>query len=107
MYKLSKFLRFKEFLPFFLPILNQLDNIKANATLLDMVSFHEQQNHLKNFIEGKDSTIANLSEEAKEEDSNVNKTSVNNFKHPIKNPPFFISIKIVDMIVHCFLIDCS
>jgi hypothetical protein len=45
--------------------LNQLANIKADATLLDMVSFPEQQNHLKNFMEGKDSTIANLFEEAK------------------------------------------
>jgi hypothetical protein len=41
-------------------ILNQLANIKADATLLDMVIVHEQQKHLKNFMEGKASTIANL-----------------------------------------------
>jgi hypothetical protein len=86
-------------------ILNQLANIKADATLLDMVVIPEQQKHLKNFMEGKASTIANLSEEAKEEDSTVNKIGVNNFRHPVKNPPFFISVKIMDKIAHCFLID--
>jgi hypothetical protein len=45
-----------------------LDNIKADATLLDMVDVLEQQKHLKNIIEGKISTIANLFEELKEED---------------------------------------
>jgi hypothetical protein len=35
-------------------ILNQLANIKENATLLDMVVIPEQQKHLKNFMEGKD-----------------------------------------------------
>jgi hypothetical protein len=49
-------------------ILNQLDNIKADATLLDMVAIPEQQKHLKNFMEGKFSTIANLFEESKKED---------------------------------------
>jgi ribonuclease HI len=86
-------------------ILNQLANIKANATLLDMVSFPEQQNHLKNFVEGKASTIANLFEEEKEEDSIVNKVGVNNFRHPVKNPPFFISKENMDKIAHCCLID--
>jgi hypothetical protein len=71
-------------------ILNQLDNIKADSTLLDMVSIPEQQNHLKNFMEGKASTIANLFEDAKEEDPTINKICVNNFGHPIKNTPFFI-----------------
>jgi hypothetical protein len=42
-------------------ILNQLDNIKANATLFDMVVIPEQQKHLRNFMEGKSSTIANIS----------------------------------------------
>jgi hypothetical protein len=36
---------------------------RHDATLLDMVVIPEQQNHLKNFMEGKTSTIANLSEE--------------------------------------------
>jgi hypothetical protein len=37
-------------------ILNQLANIKADASLLDMVTIPEQQQHLKNFMEGKTST---------------------------------------------------
>jgi hypothetical protein len=60
-------------------ILNQLDNSKDDATLLDMVFIPKQQNHLKNFMEGKVSTIANLFEESKVEDSNVNKIGVNKF----------------------------
>ena len=46
-------------------ILNQLANIKADATLLDMVAVPEQRRHLNNFMEGKTSTIVNLSEEEK------------------------------------------
>jgi hypothetical protein len=46
-------------------ILNKLANIKVDATLLDMVVVPEQQKHLRNFMEGKDSTIANLCEEKK------------------------------------------
>jgi hypothetical protein len=61
-----------------------LANIKASATLLDMVVIPEQQKHLKNFTEGKVSTISNLFEESKEEDSIVNKIGVNNFKNPVK-----------------------
>jgi len=86
-------------------ILNQMANINVDATLLDMVVVLEQQKHLKNFMEGKASTIANISEEAKEEDSIVNKIGVNNFRHLVKNPPFFISVKIMDNIAHCYLID--
>jgi hypothetical protein len=86
-------------------ILNQLANIKVDATLLDMVFIPKQQNHLKNFMEGKFSTISNLFEDSKEEDSTVNKIGVNNFRNPVKNPPFYISVKIMDKIAHCFLID--
>jgi ribonuclease HI len=86
-------------------ILNQLANIKVDATLLDMVVIPEQQKHLKNFMEGNISTISNLFEESKEEDSTVNKIGVNNFRNPVKNPPFYISVKIMDKIAHCFLID--
>jgi hypothetical protein len=82
-------------------ILNQLANIKVDATLLDMVVVPKQQKHLKYFMEGKPSTIANISEE----DSIVNKVGVNNFRHPIKNPPFFISVKIMDKISHRCLIE--
>jgi hypothetical protein len=49
--------------------------------------------------------VANLSEEANEEDSSVNKVGVHNFRYPIKNPPFYIFVKIMDKITHCFLID--
>ena len=72
---------------------------------MDMVFIPEQQKHLKNFMEGKDSTIANLFEEVKEEDPTVNKIGVNNFRHPVKNPLFFIFVKIMDKISHCCLID--
>ena len=56
-------------------------------------------------MEGKTSTIANLSKEVNEEDSIVNKVGVHNFRHPVKNPPFFISVKIMGKIAHCFLIE--
>jgi hypothetical protein len=69
-------------------ILNQLANIKAYATLLDMVVIPEQQMHLKQFMEGKDFIVANLSEEVDEEDSSINKVGVHNFRYPVKNPLF-------------------
>jgi hypothetical protein len=86
-------------------ILNQLANIKAYATLLDMVFIPKQHKHLKDFMEGKISTIANLFEDSKEEDSTINRIGVNNFRNPVKNPPFYISVKIMDKIAHCCLID--
>jgi hypothetical protein len=86
-------------------ILNQLTNIKADVTLLKMVAVPEKQKNLKFFMEGKASIVANLSEEVYEEDSTVNKVGVHNFRHPIKNPPFFISVKIMDKIAHCCLIE--
>jgi hypothetical protein len=73
-------------------ILNQLANIKVDATLLDMVVIPEQQKHLKNFMEGNISTIANLFEESKEEDSTVNKIIVNNFRNPVKKKKKNLSI---------------
>jgi ribonuclease HI len=85
--------------------MNQLTNIKADATLLDMVVVPEQQRHLKQLTEGKDSIVANLSEEVNEEESSVNKVGVHKFRYPIKNPPFYISINIMDKIAHCCLID--
>jgi hypothetical protein len=88
-------------------ILNQLANIKVDATLLDMVVISEQQKNLKYFMEGKSSTIANISKEVKEEDSIVNKVGVNSFRNPIKKPPFFISVKFMDKISHFCLIDGS
>jgi hypothetical protein len=44
-------------------------------------------------MEGKASIVANLSEEVDEEDSTVNKVGVHNFRHPVKNPPFFYFCK--------------
>jgi hypothetical protein len=88
--------------------LNQLANIKADATLIDMVAVPEQQMHLKQFMEGKYSVVANLYKEVVEEDSFVNKVGVHNFRYLVKNPPFYISVKIMDKIAHCCLIDgCS
>jgi hypothetical protein len=96
-YKLSNFQK-NQGMPFPLPpskynILNQLANIKVDATLLDMVVIPEQKKHLKNFMEGKVSTIANHFEESKEEDSNVNKIGVNNVRKPIKKFPFLYFCK--------------
>jgi hypothetical protein len=86
-------------------ILNQLANIKANSTLLDMVVVPEKQKHITNFMEGKYFIVSNLSKEVEEYDSTVNKVGVHNFIHPIKNPPFFISIKSMEKIPHWCLID--
>jgi hypothetical protein len=86
-------------------ILNHLANIKVDATLLDMVVVPEQQMHLKQFMEGKSSIVANLSEEVNEEDSSVNNVGVHKFRYPVKNPPFYIFVKIMDKLPHCFLID--
>jgi hypothetical protein len=58
-------------------------------------------------MEGKYSIVANLSKEVNEEDSSVNKVGVHNFRYPVKNPPFYISINIMDKISHCCLIDES
>jgi hypothetical protein len=73
--------------------LNQLANIKADATLLDMVAIPEQQMHLKQFMEGKAFIVANLFKEVKEEDSSVNKVGVHNFRYPIKKSPFLYFCK--------------
>jgi hypothetical protein len=54
-------------------ILKQLATIKEYASLLDMVTVPEQQRHLKDFMEGKTSTIASLSEEPSEEGMYINK----------------------------------
>jgi hypothetical protein len=82
-------------------ILNHLANIKADASLLDTVVVLEQQMHMKQLMEGKYYVVANLSEEVNEEDSYVNKVCV---RYPVKNPPFYIFVKIMDKISHCCLI---
>jgi hypothetical protein len=61
--------------------------------------------HLKQFMEGKDFIVANLSEEVNVNDSYINKVGVHNFRYLVKNLPFYISINIMDKIAHCCLID--
>jgi hypothetical protein len=61
--------------------------------------------HLKQFMEGKASVVANLYEEVNKEESFINKVGVHNFRYLVKNPPFYISVKIMDKISHCCLID--
>jgi hypothetical protein len=70
-----------------------------------MVVILEQQMHLKQFMEGKASVVANLSEEVDEEYSYVNKVGVHKFRYPVKKSPFYISLNIMDKIAHCCLID--
>jgi hypothetical protein len=109
LYKIPKISIVKEFNPFFpLPSITFSTNWLISRSMLlfwTWLSSLNKKNHLKNYMEGKDSTIANLFEEAKEEDSNVNKIGVNNFRHLVKNPPIFISVTIMDKIAHCCLID--
>jgi hypothetical protein len=69
--------------------LKQLATIKANASLLDMVTILEQQRHLKDFMECKNSTIASLTEEKNEEGMYINKVGVHNPRSYVKNPPFY------------------
>jgi hypothetical protein len=71
-------------------ILNQLANVKADATLLDMVLVPKQQMHLKQFMEGKAFIVPNLSKEVDEEDYYVNKVGVHNFRYPVKKKKPFI-----------------
>jgi len=70
-----------------------------------MVVVPEQQQHLKFFMEGKTSSVGSLFKNLDEYDSYVNRLGVNNFKNSVKNPPFYISVKIFDRIDYCCLID--
>jgi hypothetical protein len=70
-----------------------------------MVVVLEQQKSSETFMEGKSSIVANLSEEVDEEDSYVNKVGVHKFRHLVKKTLFYISVKIMDKIAHCCLID--
>jgi hypothetical protein len=85
--------------------LKQLDNTKAYTSLSDMVIVLEQLKHLKNFMEGKTSTISNLTKEQDKEELYVNKLGVYNPRYLVKNPPFYVSMKIMDKIAHFCLID--
>ena len=73
-----------------------------------MVAVPEQRRHLKQFMEGKSSVVANLFEDVNEEYLFVNKLGVHNFRYPVKNPPFYISVNIMAKFAHSCLIDgCS
>jgi hypothetical protein len=56
-------------------------------------------------MEGKTSIIASLTEDYDEEESHVNRIGVNNFRRSVNYPRFDISVKILDKIAHCCLID--
>jgi hypothetical protein len=70
-----------------------------------MVVVPEKQMRLKQFMEEKDFVVENIYEEVNKEDSSVNKVGVHKFRCPIKNPPFYIYVNIMDKIAHCCLID--
>jgi hypothetical protein len=70
-----------------------------------MVSIFEHNKHFKNLMEGKTPNISNLIEEKYEEELYVNKLGVYNHRNPIKSPPFYVSMKIMDKITHCCLVD--
>ena len=86
-------------------ILKQLSNIKVDAYLFDMVIVSKQQKHLKDFMEGKAFTVSSLTKEQNEEEMYINKLNVYNPRNYVKNPPFYVSVKIMDKITHCCLID--
>jgi hypothetical protein len=56
-------------------------------------------------MEGKNSTIASVFEESDEEKLYIDKVVVNNPRNYVKNPPFYASVKIINKIAHCCLID--
>jgi len=56
-------------------------------------------------MEGKTSTIVSLCEESNEEELYINKVVVYNPMIYTNTPPFYVSVKVMDKIVHCCLID--
>jgi hypothetical protein len=56
-------------------------------------------------MEGNTSTISNLNEEQDEEELYINNLVVYNPRNYIKNPPFYVLVKIMDKITHCCLIN--
>jgi hypothetical protein len=86
-------------------ILKEIANIKANVSLLDMVTVSEQQHNLKNYMECKNSSITSLPEKHDGDGLHLNKLGVNYFRNSVKTPPFYISIKIMNGIAHCCLVD--
>jgi len=80
-------------------ILKQMDNVKEDASLLDVVIVLEQKKHPKTF------TISSLIENEYEEELHVNKLVVHKPRNPVKNPPFYVSMKIMDKLAHYCVID--
>jgi len=56
-------------------------------------------------MEGKNSTIAGLFEESNKEELYIQKVVVYSPRSYVKNPPFYVSVKIMDNISHYCLID--
>jgi hypothetical protein len=56
-------------------------------------------------VEGKTSTITSVSEESNEDELYINKVAINDPSIYVKNPPFYVLVKIMDKIAHCCLID--
>jgi hypothetical protein len=58
-------------------------------------------------MEGKTSPIDSISKKNDGDESHVYRIGVNNFRILFKNPLFYISVKIMDKIAQCCLIDGS
>jgi hypothetical protein len=56
-------------------------------------------------MEGKTFIISSLTKEKDEKELYANKLGVYNSRNPVKNPPFYVSMKIMDKIAHYCLID--
>jgi hypothetical protein len=64
-----------------------------------MVIVPKKQQHLRDFMEGKTSNIANLTEDYNEGESHVNRIGVNKFRRSVNYLYFYISVNILDIIV--------
>lgn len=87
-------------------IIDELGRIKSNATLLDMARKPKHIENLKRFLERQakqktPTSYITITELDEEEPEHVG--TVSTFKRP-KNPPFYVSIKTMDEIAHCYLI---
>ena len=88
-----------------------MGKIKSNATLLDLSKTLEQIQNLRIFFKKKTNqetrsssiTTIEVGEEPKYDSKELVGTIVA-YKKP-KNPPFYVSMKIIDKIDHCCLID--
>lgn len=90
-------------------IIEELRKLISNATLLDLARTPQQIKNLKKFLEKQTKqkvTNSNVSiiEIEQETDHKEVIGTITTYKQP-KNPPFYISMKIVDKIAHCCLIN--